>query len=135
VSNQDVELARQVYSALNRGEITALLARFDPKIEFGMWEQFSRGTRAFRGHAGVREVFELLNENFDDFQTDPIEFIDLADHVVVPVRVHGRRKGSGDPFGLEVVQVWQIRDGKAVSIDAYSTKTEALEAVGAGGAA
>lgn len=108
-----------------------MLDRFDPEVEFGMWEGFSRGGRAFRGHAGVRDVFEMLNENFDDFQTDPIEFIDLADHVVVPVRVHGHRKGSGDPFGLEVVQVWQMRDGRALSIDAYTTKAEALAAVGA----
>src|SRR4051812_40507447 len=96
VSTESVEIARQGYHAFNRGGIEAILEFLDPEIEWHMWEEFSRTPRVYRGHDGVREVLALFFENYDDFRAEPLEFIDGGEDVVVPVRLGGRAKGSGE---------------------------------------
>ena len=41
----------------------------------------------------------------------------------------GRGKGSGAPVEVTFAQLWSMRDGKAVGLRDYATKSEALEAV------
>jgi uncharacterized protein len=127
---ESVEIARQAYEAFNRGGVDAVLEFLDPDIEWCMWDGFSRGERVFRGHDGVRKVFTIFNENYDGFRADPQEFIDGGDLVVVPVRLSGRAKGSGAYEAFDVVQVWSARDNKAVRLEVYSDKVEALRATG-----
>ena len=44
--------------------------------------------------------------------------------------LHLRGKGSGVEMEQPVGNVWEIRDGKAVSMDFYGSHADALEAVG-----
>ena len=127
---ENVEIARRAYAAYNAGGIDAILEFLDPKIEWHMWERFARGSRVYRGHAGVREALGVFEENFDGFAADPHEFIDAGDRVIVPVRLHGKAKGTGEDVGFELVQVWTERDGKAVRLDVYESKEDALRGPG-----
>lgn len=126
VPSENVALAQEAYDAFNRRDVDAVLERLDPRIEWRMHEQFTRAPRVFRGHEGVREVFNTFHENFDEFRTDPEEFIELEDRLVVPVRMHGRQRGSGAPAEFRLVQVWTTRAGLGVVLDVYSTKDEAF---------
>ena len=126
VPSENVALAREAYDAFNRHDVDAVLERLDPGIEWRMHEQFTRVPRVYSGHDGVREVFDAFHENFDDFRTDPEEFIEVEDRLVVPVRMHGRQKGSGAPAEFRLVQVWTTRAGRATVLDVYSTKDEAF---------
>ena len=55
--------------------------------------------------------------------------MDLGDRLVVVVSMSGRGKGSGAPVEVTFAQLWSMRDGKAVGLRDYATKSEALEAV------
>jgi ketosteroid isomerase-like protein len=126
------EAARRAYEAFNRGGIDAILEFCDPDIEWRMWETFSRDERVYRGHEGVREVLGVFVENFDDFQAAPHEFIERGDRVIVPVRLHGKAKGSGEEASFEVVQVWTgPGDGRMIAkrLDVYTSKEDAMRAV------
>jgi hypothetical protein len=61
---------------------------------------------------------------------EPDEFIDAGDHIVVPVRFFGKEKGTGEVASFELVQVWTAAGTRAGRLDVYSSKAEALEAVG-----
>lgn len=135
MSEAEVNTARMAYAAFNRGGVDAILDFLDPEIEWRMYEQFTRESRVYRGHSGAREVLNVFEENFDDFKAEPLEFIDVSDRVVVPVRLTGRAKGSGEEATFELVHVWTNRSspGEAVlasKLDVYSTKEEALESLG-----
>ena len=59
----------------------------------------------------------------------PEDFIAVGDdHVVVPLRMHMRGKGSGAEVEAQTNNVWTLRDGKAVRIGVYNSRAEALEA-------
>ena len=54
--------------------------------------------------------------------------VDLGDRLVVDVAISGRGRVSGAYIDARFAQLWLIRDGKAVSLRDYATKSEALEA-------
>jgi ketosteroid isomerase-like protein len=131
VSQDDIEISRGAYAAFNRGDLAGALERIDPEIEWRMSDQFTRETRVFRGHDGVREVFRAFTENFDDFHTQPHDFISLDGRVVVPVRLSGREKGGGETVAFELVHVWKTRSHRAVRLDVFASLDEARAAIDA----
>jgi ketosteroid isomerase-like protein len=54
---------------------------------------------------------------------------DESDSMVAVVAFHVRGRGSKIPLDGVVAHVWTWRDGKAVRIQAFMSKEEALEAV------
>jgi ketosteroid isomerase-like protein len=69
-----------------------------------------------------------LEESFDELRLEPLEIVDLGDRIVVVVSMTGRGRGSSAPVEATFAQLWALRDGKAVSLQDYATKAEALEA-------
>jgi ketosteroid isomerase-like protein len=132
MSQSNVELVRAAWEAWERGDMEALFAFYDPAI---VWDQ----TRApppeladmYRGHEGVRRFFREWLAPFESFYACPEEFIDAGEAVVVRVRQGGRGKLSGAE--VEMAPYWQIyrlRDGRAIQIEIYLDRGEALKAVG-----
>lgn len=130
MSEENIDIARRAYAAFNLAGIEGILDSLDPDIEWRTWERFVREPRVYRGHAGVREVLRIFTENFDDFSAEPLEFIDAGERVVVPVKLSGRAKGTGESASFELVHVWTVNGRRAGRLDVYSSKAEALEAVG-----
>ncbi len=53
MSQENVELTRQVMDAFTRRDLDAYLALTDPKVEFTPYEVAVQG-RPYRGHNGIR---------------------------------------------------------------------------------
>jgi ketosteroid isomerase-like protein len=58
------------------------------------------------------------------------EAIDLGERVLLLNHDCGRREGSTGEVRGRLGAVWTIRDGKIARLDAYTTRAEALAAVG-----
>jgi ketosteroid isomerase-like protein len=85
----------------------------------------------YHGHEGVRELWQSMRDSFDYFQLVIEEIIDAGDRIMVLAAVRGRGKESGievetPSFGW----VWTLQDGRAVCVDVYPNRAEALQAVG-----
>jgi len=126
----NVEIVRRGYKAFAAGGVEGILEFLDPAIEWHMSAVFTHTPRVFRGHDGVREVFRFFNEQIEDLGADPHEFIAAGDRVIVPVRMHGRLRKSGEPVAYELVQVWLGRDGKAIRLVTYPDREAALADAG-----
>jgi ketosteroid isomerase-like protein len=129
MSEDNVEVVRRIYDAFARDDLTALLELLDPAIR--CYDRPSRpGADVYIGRTGFLRFWQSDREVFESVRYDPREFIEVDDHVVVPIRQTGRGKGSKVPVEEEIVNVWKVRDGRAVELRVYSTKREAFEAVG-----
>jgi len=115
----NVEIVRRGYRAFREGGVEGILQFLDPEIEWHMSAAFTHTPRTYRGHDGVREVFRFFNERIAELGADPHEFIDAGDRVIVPLRMHGRLRETGEPVAYELVQVWTGRDGKAIKLVTY----------------
>jgi ketosteroid isomerase-like protein len=74
-------------------------------------------------HDGVRR---------HDYRMVPEEFIDAGgDQVLVFSREGGRGKGNGAEVQTNpTARLWTLRDGKAIRMESYWDRAEALEAAG-----
>jgi uncharacterized protein len=126
MDHDNVEIVRRGYRAFEEGGVEGILEFLDPGIEWRMSAVFTHTPRVFWGHDGVREVFRFFDEWIEDLGADPHEFIEAGDRVIVPVRMHGRLRESGEPVAYELVQVWLGRDGKAIRLVTYPDREAAI---------
>jgi ketosteroid isomerase-like protein len=90
----------------------------------------SREARVYRGRDGVIQAFREWEEAFSEYRSEPLDFIDEGDRVVVPIRQWGVGRTSQVPVEIEVTHVYEFRNGQIARVDEYDTLEEALEAVG-----
>jgi ketosteroid isomerase-like protein len=57
------------------------------------------GGATYTGHRGIRDYFAMLAEAWSDVRTEPEDFIDSGDSVVVAVRVVNTGRTSGLSVG------------------------------------
>jgi ketosteroid isomerase-like protein len=72
-----------------------------------------------------------MDEVWERLAFDATEISELdEDRVIAVVHTAGRAKATGIEIDQELTHVWTMRGGKAVRLETYSTKREALEAAG-----
>jgi ketosteroid isomerase-like protein len=132
MSEENVERVKRGAEAVRRGDIEAQLEDLDPDVEWtpAFPVLLGGGTRVYRGHEGVREMFRGFYETIDEIHAEYSEFHDLGDRIVAIGRIRTRGKESGatteSPFAL----VADFKDGKTVRVLTYLDPQEALEAAG-----
>jgi ketosteroid isomerase-like protein len=125
----NVELARRAFEAIATDGLPAALDFLDPEIEFEPPHDALEQRGTFKGHAAVRDRWDLLLEPFADIRMDIDELIETDDETVVVVfRIRARGKASGAPVEMRLAHVITVRDGKAVRVKAYLDPEEARRA-------
>src|SRR3954471_9577340 len=122
-------MARRVFEAFARRDLTGLVDIFDPDVEFlPVTANLTTGGDPYRGHGGMARYLDDVARVWDDLRVHPSEFLALGDTVVVLGRVRGR--GGGMIIDRPTGWVWKVRDGKIVWGRVYASQEEALRAVG-----
>jgi ketosteroid isomerase-like protein len=142
LSQENVEIVRRAYAALDLslpGSVSGasvppeLFGDFiHPEIEWHGPREFPDLAEPHYGHEGVVRYLAKLAEVFDDYRMVPERFIDAGDgRVLVFSREGGRGKSSGAEVETHLTaHLWTLNDGKAVRMQSYWERADALEAVG-----
>lgn len=113
----NVELVKEAYSHFATGNVPAVLAMFDPAIE---WHEckgmpFVKGDGIYTGpEAIVTNVFMNLPVSFDGFNIAVSEVFGVDDKVVMVGYYQGTNKATGNAFKANATHVWTVKDGKLV---------------------
>src|SRR3954466_7370012 len=96
MSQENVEVFKSAFDAINRRDAEALLAELDPEVGWhGAILMGMGGKRTvYRGHEGVREWLRDLYETLSEFQAEYAEVRDLGDRTVAIGRVRARGTAS-----------------------------------------
>ena len=117
MSQENVELVTGGYDDFNRGDVGAVVARFDAEIE---WIEPGGGNApsgTFRGPDSVaNDVFAAVPQTFDEFSCTVEDARDEGDRVVVTARFRGRSK-SGNELDTPAEHDWDVRDGKVTRFE------------------
>ena len=111
----NVDLVKQAYSSFATGNVEAVLAVFDPAIE---WHEckgmpFVKGDGIFKGQeAVVTNVFMNLPVYFDGFNIAVNQVFGVDDKVVMAGYYQGTNKATGNSFKANATHVWTVRNGK-----------------------
>jgi ketosteroid isomerase-like protein len=117
-AEENVELARRAYDAINRDDLEGFVSLIDPDVEFGSLIAEAEG-KTYRGHDGVRQwwrdvVDALGGMNFRAQEIRPVGEDGVLAKIVVKVEVGGvpveqtmwqaARAGERGPFWWQGVR-------------------------------
>ncbi len=114
----NVDLVKTAYSHFATGNVPAVLAMFDPAIE---WHEckgmpFVKDDGNYLGaEAIVTNVFMQLPVSFDGFNIAVNEIFGVDDKVVMAGYYQGINKATGNSFKANATHVWTVKDGKLTS--------------------
>jgi uncharacterized protein len=117
-AQENVQIAKDAFAAIGRGDMQGLLALSAEGIEWiipGEWPL--AGTH--RGHAGVAALFQKAFELVEISLLEPREFVAQGDRVLVVGLSRGRVKATNRTFEDHWVFAFIIRNGKVTNIREY----------------
>ena len=131
MSQENVELVRKLFAVYNERSFVENVDLIDPDMVWDMSRVELPDASSYTGPVAFRDDFiKTWGEGFATEHMEPQEIIDAGDQVVVMVDHHAQGKASGIAVGQRFAMVWTFRAGRAVRMDLYRTRAEALEAVG-----
>ena len=130
MSQENVEVARTVLAAWNSNQHDRVVGLLDPQIVFDATRRVVN-PKTYVGLEGMRLMVADRDEVWEAFRTEPSEFVDAGDRVVVIGRWVGTGKGSGVEVQQPTAHVFTVKDGRVVRWElGYTERREALEAAG-----
>jgi ketosteroid isomerase-like protein len=129
MSQADIETLRIGYEAVSRGDWDAPTRFAHPEFELRTADR-APNPGTYRGPEEVRRFFEDLFEPFEKVVVEPEEFFERADQIVVFVLTRFRPTGSSAVIENRIGHLWTMREGKAVRLEIFPRREDALEAAG-----
>jgi ketosteroid isomerase-like protein len=134
MSAETVEIVRRVFEATARRDRDAVLALYDPEVEWDVSQDPAMvamfESRVYRGQNAIRRFFREWYEAWENMRNDAEELIDAGDSVVVVVTDRAQGRTSGAEVARTHAAVWTVRDGKVVRVAWFPTRDAALQAAG-----
>jgi uncharacterized protein len=123
-----LDLIRTGIAALNSGDIDGMLRPLDPEVELEPLRAVLEGS-VYRGHAGLREWLEDMDEDWEDFKIEVIDLRELSgDHVLVEARIRARARASGVEVDASGAWLCDVRDEKVTRVRFYTDAESAVAA-------
>jgi ketosteroid isomerase-like protein len=130
MSQENLEIPRDLIEAYNRGDIPSFLELLDPDVEWIPIMAALEG-RVYRGREGVRRWLDDIARDWEYFEPCYEEYHDLGDRVLILGTWRARGRASGVELENQpATWLYEIKDGRAVWMRTFTDRAEALEAAG-----
>src|SRR5438876_565391 len=123
MSQENVDVIRRLFSALEESDLAAALDTFDPEVTWSPTEG------DYRGIEGVGSHFIEWMEPWDVHHIEPEEFVDHDDRVLVTIHVTARGGQSGMEIDQRFFQVYTVRHAKIRRMVEYVDRDQAVRAM------
>jgi ketosteroid isomerase-like protein len=133
MSQENVEIVRRLYAAIDAGDGAAVFSLYDPEVE---WDSRQTaigkliGQTFYRGHDGIRQMARDWNNSWESVEYEIEDLIDAGQHVIAVLSYRARGRASGAEVAHTHYPVWTIQGGKIVRVAWLDTRAKALEAAG-----
>ena len=119
------------YAAFNRGDMTAALEPLDAQVEWTEPAEFPRGG-THHGRDGVKQYLTQSRAAWGEVNSEAERFIIVGKRIVVFVHARVRPKGSDKWQDVSLANVYTVRNGRVVEMQAFADRQDTLRWVGAG---
>ena len=128
MSQENVEVVRQLIAALNERDVDRYLSFCTPEVELGVPTTPLEG--AIRGPEGVREYFAAIEEASTKFRVEVGRIQTVSrDRVLVFGQLEVVTTG-GVALDRPITNLYDLVAGKLRRVDVYFDRNEAVEAAG-----
>ena len=127
---EEDDTLREGYATFNRGDFAQALTYWHPDAVIDRSMNFG-DPGVYQGLDGVRRFYESIFDQYSEFRIEPDEVIPAGeDKLVVIARMIGRHKLSGMELEEVEINVWTLCYGKAIHVQLFAGRDEALRAAG-----
>ena len=132
MSEESVHVVKGLYEAFGRGDIPAVLAALDPRVEWREAENFiyADGNPYVGPQAVLEGVFMRLGSEWEGFAVSAEGVLDAGETVVGHGHYSGTYKQTGARVRAEFAHLFTFRGGKVVKFQQYTDTAQFLKAVG-----
>jgi ketosteroid isomerase-like protein len=130
MSNQNVEIVKQLTDAFHRRDIDAFANLTTPDVEWVPVFAAQVEGVAYKGRRGIEAFLRELSETWDDFRPVPEQYRDLGNRVLGLGRLSAQGRNSGAAIDAPWAGIFDFRAAKIFRIRTYLDHSEALKAVG-----
>ena len=130
MSQENVELVKKLLDIYNERSFVENVDLIDPDI---VWDMSRVNLPDAVSPSGPSEFLNFMKSWEEGFGSERVvaeAIIDAGDRVVVVIQHHARGRITHIEFDQTFAMIWTFRDGRAVRMELYPTRAEALEAVG-----
>jgi len=129
MSQENVEVVRRFVEAFNARDVDLLVSL---SAEDSEWRPFRAQLEGivYEGHEGVRQFLSDMDEDWETFRIDALEFHDRDECVAVIGRVKARGRGSSVEIESTAGFVHELDRGRVRRVTSHSDVETALEALG-----
>ncbi|MCW3032807.1 MAG: hypothetical protein QOK19_2131 [Solirubrobacteraceae bacterium] len=133
MSQENVEIVREVFEAFNSEDIERTLALAHADLEIEIPAELSAEPDVYRGPDGMRRYFQSFQDVMKEIRFHPERFWDLGESVVVAIRLTANGRQTTIPVEQRSAGLWTICEGKVIHVRAYPSAEDALTAAGLDG--
>jgi ketosteroid isomerase-like protein len=116
----NVQIARQVFDAFNRGDVEALRDLVDPECEFAPHITGGFEHTEFRGLEGLSDFMRRVPETWERLHVEPLQVRENGDVVVMLGTLRGVGRASGIEVETRTIWVWTFRAARMRRLEAHA---------------
>jgi ketosteroid isomerase-like protein len=130
MSQENVEIVRRGMEAFNQNDFEGWFAIASTEIKLYPRPEEPGVLTVYEGWDGVMEYLVNWYSQWEDYEGEPVEFLDAGDQVLVVMRERGRLERDRLEVEQEFSHSFKLREGSVVEWRMYDSHEQALEAVG-----
>lgn len=130
MSQENIAVAKSFFAAFARRDLDAAAGLLHPEVEIRPAIVGGPEGIVYRGLNGNRQFWIDIDAAWATFRIEPQEFRDLGKRILVLGRAIALAPGSG--IALDQASAWiaEMRDGRIVRFQSFTSQPEALKAAG-----
>ena len=129
---KNVEIVQNLYAAFAKGDVPAVLQKFDPKIEWNEAENFpyADGNPYMGPQAVLEGVFMRLGEEWEYWNlTEQTYYEANSGEIIVTGRYKAKNKITAKEINVQFVHMWTLNDGLVTKFQQYADTYQTIEAM------
>jgi hypothetical protein len=129
---KDVEIVQNLYAAFAKGDVPAVLQKFDPKIEWNEAENFpyADGNPYIGPQAVLDGVFMRLGAEWEYWNlTEQTYYEANSGEIIVTGRYKAKNKMTSKEINVQFVHIWTLNDGLVTNFQQYADTYQTVEAM------
>lgn len=130
MSQENVEVVKSLFAAFARRDLDVAATLLHPEVEIRPAIVGGPEGVVYRGLDGNRRFWADIDAAWASFRIEPQEFRDLGKRVLVLGRSIALASGSGIALAQASAWIAEVREGKIVQFQSFTSQREALEVAG-----
>ncbi len=129
---KNVEIIQNLYAAFAKGDVPAVLQKFDPKIIWNEAENFpyADGNPYIGPQAVLEGVFMRLGAEWEYWNlTEQTYYEANSGEIIVTGRYKAKNKVTTKEINVQFVHMWTLNNGLVTNFQQYADTFQAVEAM------